>query len=234
MTRKLYWEDMYLREFDAQVMRADGVLIELDQTVFYPFAGGVANDTGNISQLNAQFRVTSVKSDGETIIHEVDRPGLVTGQSTHGAIDWDRRYKLMRMHTSAHLLSTIFHKESGALITGNQIDVERSRIDFSLENFDREKTLAYCELANGAIRKGAEVKTYFMPREEALKIPDMVKLATAFPPSVDQLRVVEIVGVDRQADGGNHVHDLKEIGRIELLKMENKGKTNRRVYYTVQ
>ncbi len=225
---------MYLREFDANVMRADGVLIELDQTVFYPFAGGVANDTGNISQSNAQFRVTSVKSEGETIIHEIDRLGLEAGQSMHGAIDWDRRYKLMRMHTSAHLLSTIFHKEAGALITGNQIDVERSRVDFSLESFDREKMLAYCEQANNAIKKGAEVRTYFMPREEALKIPDMVKLATAFPPNVEQLRVVEIVGVDRQADGGNHVRDLKEIGRIELVKMENKGKTNRRVYYNVQ
>ena len=139
----------------------------------------------------------------------------------------------MRMHTSAHLLSSIFLKETGALITGNQIEPEKSRIDFSLENFDRDKMLEHCNKANEAIATNPRVKTYFMKREEALKIPAIIKLAEAAPPNVPELRIVEIEGIDTQADGGPHVRSLGEIGRVEPLKFENKGKSNRRLYFTI-
>jgi Ser-tRNA(Ala) deacylase AlaX len=139
----------------------------------------------------------------------------------------------MRMHTSAHLLSAIFNKETGALITGNQIEPEKSRIDFSLEDFDRERMLGYCRQANEAIAKNPPVKTYFMKREEALQIPGITKLASAAPPDVKELRIVEIEGLDLQADGGVHVKSLGEIGRIDPLKFENKGKSNRRLYFMI-
>ncbi len=118
-------------------------------------------------------------------------------------------------------------------VTGNQIDVEKSRMDFSLDVFDRSQIEGFVKEANKLIANDAPVKSYFLDRSEALKIPDMVKLAEAAPPVEAQLRIVEIAGIDRQADGGLHVAHLNEIGRIELLKLENKGKTNRRLYYDV-
>lgn len=139
----------------------------------------------------------------------------------------------MRMHTAGHLLSSLFYSGAKCLITGNQIDVDRSRMDFSLEVFDRSQIEGFVNEANKLIANDAPVKSYFLDRSEALKIPDMVKLAEAAPPVEAQLRIVEIAGIDRQADGGLHVAQLKEIGRIELLKLENKGKTNRRLYYDV-
>ena len=140
----------------------------------------------------------------------------------------------MKLHTTAHLLAAIFHNKAGALITGGSIEPDKARMDFSLEDFDREKVDEYCNLANKLIQKDAPVKVSYMKREEALKIPDMVKLANKMPPEVDTLRIVEIEGIDRQADGGCHVNSLKEIGKIEILKLENKGKSNRRVYYSVR
>lgn len=139
----------------------------------------------------------------------------------------------MRMHTAGHLLSALFYSGAKCLITGNQIDVDRSRMDFSLEVFDRSQIEGFVKDANKLITNDAPVKSYFLERSEALKIPDMVKLAEAAPPVEAQLRIVEIAGIDRQADGGLHVAHLNEIGRIELLKLENKGKTNRRLYYDV-
>ena len=140
----------------------------------------------------------------------------------------------MRLHTTAHLLSSIFHKKSNALITGGNIEPDKARIDFSIEDFDREKVDEYVKLANELIRKDATIKVDYMKREEALKIPDMIKLANKMPPDVDILRTIEIEGIDKQADGGCHVKSLKEIGTIELVKVENKGKNNRRLYYNVK
>ena len=138
------------------------------------------------------------------------------------------------MHTAAHLLSSIFNKEYGVLITGNQIDEDKTRIDFNMENFDRGNIIKIIETANELIKQDITIKTYYLPREEAMKITGVVKLAGALPPDVNELRIVEIPGVDIQADGGTHVKSLAEIGTIEFLKAENKGKDNRRVYYSVK
>lgn len=140
----------------------------------------------------------------------------------------------MRMHTSAHILSSIVNRETGALITGNQITPEESRVDFSLEQFDREKISSYIDQVNNVIKRGIPVTSYFMKREEAAKIPGLVKLANAAPPSVDVLRIVQIGDVDTQADGGVHVMNTKEIGKLIGVRAENKGKNNRRLYFTVE
>ena len=139
----------------------------------------------------------------------------------------------MRMHTAGHLLSSIFYSKANCRITGNQIEIEKSRMDFNLDSFDRSTIEGYVNEANKLIQADAPVKTYFLPREEALRQPEMVKLAEATPPSEAQLRIVEIEGIDKQADGGQHVAQLKEIGKIQLVKLENKGKSNRRLYYTL-
>jgi len=228
MTRKLYWEEPYSKEFAAKVISIEGESVVLDQTLFYPRGGGVACDTGT---LNASKVLETTKTD-DNILHTLDTPGsLHVGDKVTGHVDWERRHRLMKMHTAGHLLSSLFYSRANCRITGNQIDVDRSRMDFNLESFDRSRIEGYVAEANDLIRKDATVKTYFLGREEALKLPDMVKLAEAAPPAEAQIRIVEIEGVDRQADGGLHVSHLTEIGQIQLLKLENKGKTNRRLYY---
>ncbi len=220
-----------MQEFDATVISITGNQVELDQTVFHPRGGGLVGDVGLLGALKV---VDTIKGSGDSILHVLEAaPSLNVGDQVHGKIDWERRHRIMRMHTSAHLLSSIFNKETGALITGNQIEPEKSRLDFSLEDFDKEKMLAYCKQANDAIERNPPVKTYFMKREEALQIPGITKLAKAAPPDVKDLRIVEIEGLDLQADGGVHVKSLGEIRKIEPLKFENKGKSNRRLYFTI-
>lgn len=234
MTKKLYWEDSYLKEFEAAVVATNGDLVELDQTCFYPTGGGEPNDTGKLIANDQEFQVSDASKDGEKILHKVDKEGLKIGDKVKGMIAWERRYHLMRMHTAAHLLSALINKETGALITGGNLDLDKSRIDFNLENFDREKFTVYVQKANELIEQGAPVKSYFMKREEAMKIPGIIKLLEVLPPDAENLRIVEIEGIDIQADGGNHVRNLNELSGIEIVKLENKGKTNRRMYFTLK
>ena len=231
MARSLYWEDMYMREFDAKVVSAEGNRVVLDQTAFYPRGGGLVSDIGTLGAV----KVTEVVKENGEVFHIVDSPGaLKAGDVVHGSIDWDRRYKVMRMHTTAHIMCAIVNRETGALITGNQISPDESRIDFNLDQFDREKISDYTKVANGVVARGLEVKSYFMNREEALKMPGLVKLANALPPSVDVLRIVQIGDVDTQADGGVHVGNTREIGEIVVNRAENKGKNNRRLYFSLR
>ncbi len=231
MTKKLFWDEPYGREFEAKVSEVDGTNVVLDQTLFYPRGGGVACDTGTLGGAKV---IETTKSE-DKILHRLDsQPSFGNGETVSGRVDWERRHGLMRMHTAGHLLSALFFDRANCRITGNQIEVDRSRMDFNLESFDRARIEGYVEEANRLIAKDAPVKTYFLGREEALKMPELVKLAEAAPPVERMLRIVEIEGIDRQADGGLHVARLAEIGRIHLLKLENKGKTNRRLYYGLE
>ena len=222
---------MYAREFDARVTSAEGNRVVLDQTAFNPRGGGLVSDTGMLGG----SKVSEVVKEGEEIFHLLEAPhALKPGDQAHGVVDWDRRFRIMRMHTSAHILSSVVNGETGALITGNQISPDESRVDFNLDNFDRDKMSYYIEKVNIAVGRELDVKTYFMKREEALAKPGFVKLANALPPSVDVLRIVEIGDVDTQADGGVHVGNTREIGKVVGLRAENKGKSNRRLYFTVE
>ena len=230
LTRRLFWEDMYIREFEAKVEAVDGARVALDQTAFNPRGGGLVSDTGTLGG----SKVLEVVKEEEEIFHVMaDPPNFAPGAAVHGVIDWERRFRIMRMHTSAHILSAVVNRETGALITGNQISPDGSRVDFNLENFDKEKMSYYIDLVNEAVGRGLEVKTYFMKREEALANPGFVKLANAMPPSLEMLRIVQIGDVDTQADGGVHVKNTREIGKVAGVKTENKGKNNRRLYFTV-
>lgn len=236
-TEKLFWKDAYIKEFDAKIVKIEDLedgkfALILDKTTFNPRGGGLVSDTGTINGES----VIEVRKRGEEILHVIDgdKGKFSEGMQVHGVIKWDRRYRIMRMHTSAHALSALFRKETNALITGNEIRPDKSRVDFNLKEFDKQLMLNLCEKVNKFITKDLPVKTYFLKREEALKIPDITKLAEAKLPDVEFLRIVEIEGLDIQADGGPHVKSLKEIGRIIPLKFENKGKGNRRLYFTVE
>jgi len=236
MTKQLYLNDSFLKECDATVLSIkDGKYVVLDQTVFYPKSGGQAQDEGMLRTVDGrEVKVIFVGKSEKEISHEVQPEGVLKeGDKVHCMIDWNRRYTLMRMHTAAHLLSALMHNDAGVLITGNELQPDKSRMDFDLESFDAELMKKYIAHANVCIKKKIPVKTYFLPREEAFKIPGIVKLAHVFPPEEKELRIVEIEGIDIEADGGTHVNNLEEIGEIVFLKIENKGKGRKRVYYTL-
>ena len=234
MENAIYMTDSYLREFQATVQSVkDGKFIVLDKTAFYPNGGGQPHDTGVIICNKEEYSVVFAGKFEGKISHEVAKSGLMAGDSVQCRIDWDRRYRLMRMHTAAHIIDAVLYNEAGALCTGNQLGLDKSRIDFSLDVLDRDKIQQYIDKANEWVKKSVDVKIYFLPREEALKIPGIVKLAAVMPPEVKELRIVEIPGIDLQADGGTQVKNTSEIGQISLVSVENKGKNNRRMYFTL-
>jgi Ser-tRNA(Ala) deacylase AlaX len=222
---------MYMSEFDAKVEEVTDTSVVLDQTAFSPRGGGLVSDTGTLGGVS----VVEVTKVGDVIAHLLESsPKFVAGDTVRGVLDWGRRHRVMRMHTSAHMLSAVVNSETGALITGNQIGPDESRVDFSLELFDKDKMAEYVSRVNEAAARGLEVKTFFLRREEAMKLPGLVKLANASPPSLEVLRIVQIGDVDTQADGGVHVRNTSEIGKVIGLRTENKGKNNRRLHFIVQ
>ncbi len=230
----MYLEDSYIKECDAVVVLVnEGKYVVLDQTIFYPKGGGQPCDTGRIISGNEVYNVVYVGKFSGEISHEVDRLGLKAGDKVHCVLDWDRRYKLMRSHTAAHLFASLLCNGTGALVTGNQLETDKIRFDFSLEQFNPEILEKYVTQTNELLKKDTPVRSFELPKEEALKIPGVVKMAEAFPPDIPRLRIVELVDLDKQADGGTHVKNLKEVGQIKLLKTENKGKNNRRIYFTL-
>ncbi len=235
MDEALYLKDCYMKEWEAEVKEVnEGKFVVLDQTAFYPKSGGQPNDTGVMVKDGKEFKVVFVGKFSGQISHEVDQEGLNVGDRVKCRIDWERRYKLMRHHTAAHIISAVMYKEAGALITGNQLDLEKSRIDFSLESFDREKLEEYIRKSNGIVQKDIPIKIYTISREEAEKDPSLVKLAKGLPPGIREIRIVEIEDFDRQPDGGTHVRSTKEVGEIRFADAINKGKNNRRLYFTLQ
>ena len=236
-TKQLYLYDSYQRDFVAKIDRVNGNEVVLDQTIFHPLTGGVSFDTGFIENgcdKRAVLRV-EINRDTKEIAHIVENAeGLKTGDTVGGSITWDRRYRLMRLHTTAHLIAAVMYRYHDARITGGQVDPDQAKMDFNLPRTDREVFEDAVAKANIEVEKNTQLKIYFLNRDEALKIPGVVKLAERMPPDVKDFRIVEIPGIDLQADGGPHVSNTGEIGEISLVKIENKGKTQRRLYFTVK
>jgi len=236
-TKQLYLYDSYRKEFEAKIQKVNGNEVTLDQTVFHPLTGGVAFDTGYLQDNGVKRAVLRVEINRETkeITHLVDdATGLKPGDTVKGAITWERRHRLMRLHTAAHLIAAVMYSDYDARITGGQVDPEQAKLDFNLPRTDREIFEDAVAKANMEVQKKTPLKVYFLNRDEALKIPGIVKLAERMPPDVKELRIVEIPEIDLQADGGPHVNNTGEVGNISLVKIENKGKTQRRVYFTVK
>ena len=232
MQEGLYLRDCYLKEFDAIVESVkDNKYIILDQTAFYPVSGGQPHDTGKIIHNNQEYNIIFVGKFDNKISHEVDKEGLKEGDKVHCVINWGRRYKLMRMHTAAHILDSVIHKESGALFTGNQLGEDQSRLDFNLEKFDRERMKSYIEMANEEIKKNKDVKISFMPKEEASKMSMLLEWDYG---NMKELRVIDIEGIDKQPCGGTHVKNISEIKGIELVSLDNKGQGRKRLYFKLK
>jgi len=236
MVKALYMDDSYLKEWEANV---ESVLqqkfIILDKTAFFPKGGGVEHDTGTITTENKdEFNVVYTGKFSGKISHEVDKEGLQAGEKVHCKIDWDRRYLLMRYHTATHVLSGVLFKDNNLKVTGNQLTTEKARVDLNMDKMDVNIIKKAIEKSNEIIKKELPVEIYYKSREETEKEPDLFKLAIGFPHNINTLRIVDIKGFDRQADGGCHVKNLKEIGCIMFKDYINKGKNFKRVYFTIE
>ncbi len=232
MTRKLYWEDAYIKEFDAGVVGVDERGIVLDQTAFYPTGGGQLNDTGKIAIDDNEYRVVDVKKEGDIIYHITDTKIVCeSGAKAGGRIDWDRRYLLMRYHTFLHVMDAIVHRKHSGKITGGIIYPDRSHMDFDMPELNRELALRIIDETNAVAAEGHTVSSRFLTNWEAMQIPELARTApgSELVKSLDKIRVVDISGLDFQADGGTHVANTKEIGTMQLSDFKNKGAHRKRL-----
>ncbi len=235
MTEALYMKDSYLKNWDAKVVSVkDDKYIVLDKTAFYPKGGGQPWDEGYIIKDGEKFKVVYVGKFSGEISHEVEKPGLKEGDTVSCEIDWERRYTYMRYHTACHLVSNLLFRRANAKITGNQIELDKARMDFSMEDYSPEKLHIYVNEANEIIQKNLPVTIGYLSREEVLQKPELARLAIGLPKNIREFRIIKIGDIDEQVDGGTHIKNLNEIGKIEILKTVNKGKNNRRLYFVLK
>jgi len=235
MVRALYMDDSYLQSWNTKVTRVkDGKFVVLDQTAFYPKGGGQPPDEGLIIKNDEEFEVVYVGKFSGEISHEVDKPGLQEGDEVSCELDWNRRYTYMRYHTASHLLSNILYTRANAKITGNQIEMDKTRMDFSMQDYSPEKLHAFVDEANNIIEQDLHISIDYMSKQEVLGKPELARLAVGLPKNIKEFRIVKIGDIDKQVDGGTHVNHLKEIGTIEVTKTVNKGKNNRRMYFILK
>ncbi|BEP17597.1 alanyl-tRNA editing protein AlaXM [Pyrofollis japonicus] len=232
----LFQEDSYLREFESVVTRIDGNKVFLQATAFHPRpAGGLDADKGKLIVENGvALEVVDTVLDNGDVAHivEGDLSNVKPGMKVRGIIDWERRYRMMQLHTASHILAAVLYNKYGARVTGGHISPDMARDDFEIQVEDWKKAIMEAvDETNSIIKRCIEVKVYWLPREEALRIPGIVKLADRLPPEVDRLRIVEIPGIDIQADGGPHVKNTCEIPGIEVVRLESRGRRRKRVYY---
>ena len=231
MTELMFLRDAYLREFDATVTAVDpdGQRIALDRTAFYYTGGGQPHDTGMLGLLG----VTDVRKEGDTVWHTVggeaaDLPTV--GDTVHGELDWDRRHKLMRTHTALHILCGVIWNEWSTPVTGGNMEPLAARMDFEFDPLPEGFKETVERLVNDEIIADRPIEVSFLPRTEALADDDLIRTkVNLIPESVTEIRVVDIVGLDKQADGGTHVRTTGEVGRIFVTKTESKGKGNKRL-----
>jgi misacylated tRNA(Ala) deacylase len=234
MTEGLYLNDAYLREFDAHVAAASSGEVILDRTTFYPEGGGQPADTGTLdSGTGKSWRVLSVAKSPDGIVHRIDGELPRVGEPVHGKIDWDRRYAHMRYHTCLHILSGVVYRRFGSDITGGQIYSDRARMDLSIPDFDRAVAEQVVGEVNAVVERDLPIAVRYVSRDELSRNPGLVRVDIQLVPDVAQLRVIDILGFDAQADGGTHLRSTHEVGPVTLQKIENKGARNKRLYLSL-
>jgi misacylated tRNA(Ala) deacylase len=236
-TDMLCLDDAYLREFDATVIASDpdGARVALDRSAFYPTGGGQPHDTGTLTWPGATATVVDVRKDGPVVWHTITGADLpAPGTTVRGTIDWERRHKLMRTHTAMHILCGVVWNEWSTLVTGSNMDVLSARMDFEFDPLPDGFKERLEQLANDAIAADYRIEVSRLDRAIALVDDDLIRTKVSLiPESVTEIRVVDIVGFDKQADGGTHVRSTSEVGRMEVTKLESKGKGNKRVRVTI-
>ena len=234
MTTLLFQTDSYLREFEATVTAVDDEsrTVTLDQTAFYPSGGGQPHDMGILQAGERSWPVEKVEKRSGEVVHQLGGTESLpqVGEAVQGALDWERRYRLMRTHTAMHVLCGTIWREFGAQVTGGQMYLDRARMDFELDDLNPERVHQIEERANAAIEAGAPVTVQILPRDEAFAIPDLIRTKiNLLPPGISEVRVVSVGEFDTQADGGTHVADAREVGGIRVIGTRSKGKINKRL-----
>jgi len=240
-TEALYHTDSYLREFEATVLRtgADGVV--LDRTAFFPGGGGQPADRGSLFWGDLELEVAELTKQGEQLLHrwtvqpERPVPDPPFGARLRGRIDWEHRYALMRTHTALHILCGVIWRDYGSQVTGSNMKPLSARMDFELEGMPADLARVIEEKVNGEIAEGREVRVTTLPRAEALAIRDLIRTkVNLLPEAIQVIRIVDIVGLDCQADGGTHVANTREVGQVRVVKHESKGRINKRLYLAIE
>ena len=230
MTMALYHTDAYLKEFDAVVTAVDGSKVALDQTAFYPGGGGQPHDVGALTANGETWNVLKVSKQGADVWHELDRAAPPVGTPVRGAIEWGRRYQLMRTHTALHILCGVIFRDYGASVTGGNMEPLKGRMDFEFETMRQEFVKQIEEKINAEVAQARPTRVQILPREAAFQIPDLIRTKiNLLPAGIAEVRTVEIVGLDLQADGGTHVANTSEVGRIRVVDYKSKGKINKRI-----
>jgi misacylated tRNA(Ala) deacylase len=238
MTKLLYQNDSYLREFDAVVtgINPENHAIILDQTAFYPGGGGQPPDNGWLKLGEQVYSVHRSRKEADHILHIIDGELALpaTGEKLRGEIDWAKRYQLMRTHTAMHILCGVIFRDYGALVTGGDMEPLHGRMDFEFETMRKELVQDIERAVNIEVANARPVRTKILPREEAFRIPDLIRTKiNLLPEEIQHVRVVEIVGLDLQADGGTHLVNTGEVGRIRVIDYKSKGAINKRIYVEI-
>lgn len=236
MTELLYATDSYLKTFQAVVTAVDeeNRAVILNRTAFYPGGGGQPCDEGLLSAGDGRaWPVSRVKKTPQGVWHTLaGEAGLPrAGDSLRGELNWERRYALMRTHTALHILCGVVFRDYGALVTGGEMEPLKGRMDFEFETLTHERIAEIEEAVNREVQAARPIKVQVLPRETAFQIPDLIRTKiNLLPPEIQEIRTVEIVGLDLQADGGTHVANTSEVGRIRVVDYKSKGKINKRIY----
>jgi misacylated tRNA(Ala) deacylase len=229
VTELLYQHDAYLRSFDAVVVETREGEVALDRTAFYPTGGGQPHDTGTLNGVG----VLEVKKEGELVWHRIDAEfgvDFAVGDAVHGELDWDRRHALMRTHTALHVLCGVIWNEWGKAVTGGDMQPLSARMDFEFNPLPEGFGATVEELVNRELAAARPIEVGFLPRDTAVMDEDLIRTkVNMIPESVPEIRVIDIVGLDKQADGGTHVRSTDEVGRVRVVKTESKGKGFKRV-----
>lgn len=231
MTELLYQTDAYLKEFTAVVTKeVDGGVV-LDKSTFYPGGGGQPCDFGTLTASDQTYKVTQVKRVGGDMVHFIDGDLPAEGSEVTGTLDWEHRYKLMRTHTAMHILCGVVWRDYEAQVTGGNMDPLSGRMDFEFASMRQELVAEIEEAINKEVEAARDVQVKILPREEAFQIPDLIRTKiNLLPEGIKEVRTVELVGLDLQADGGTHVNNTSEVGRLRVTNYKSKGKINKRIY----
>lgn len=239
MIELLYQIDAYLQEFEASVTAVitESRAVVLDKTAFYPGGGGQPHDLGSLLVNGVAYPVDKVKKQGEDVLHFLggDAPLPAPGSASRGTLDWVRRHKLMRTHTALHVLCGTVFRDYGALVTGGDMEPLKGRMDFEFATMHGDLVREIEAAVNREVAQARDVRVRILPREEAFQIPDLIRTKiNLLPEGIQQVRTVEIVGLDLQADGGTHVRNTREVGAIRVTDYKSKGASNKRIYIEVE
>ena len=230
MTDLLFHDHSYLREFDATVTAISDLGVALDRTAFYIGGGGQPSDVGILNSSGREYAVTGIKRDGGLLMHLIEGDRPAEGNQVSGRIDWERRYRLMRTHTALHILCGVVWRDYGALVTGGNMQPGEARMDFELERMSIDFAEEVEAKINEEVAVARRVLAANLPREDAEQIPDLIRTKiNLLPANIREVRTIDIQGLDVQADGGTHVDNTTEVGRIRVVGHESKGRINKRL-----